>query len=104
MVQSQTECSAGSSDHDPRCDFGIHTTVLPAGSNQIGWLDIDTVFGIHSRTDLDPDYVQPLGLGFTSYEGLPVIPMVIQEHTNGNVGGVFGGVTPALWEVSYSSE
>lgn len=47
---------------------------------------------------------EPLGLGFTGYEGLPVIPMVVQEYTNGNAGGVFGSMTPALWEVSYSSE
>jgi hypothetical protein len=104
FVQSQTECVPGAADFDGRCDVGLVTTALPAASNQTGWLDVDTVFGVHFRDGLDPNYVQLLGLGFSEYEGLPVIPLVIQEYTNGNVGGVFGGVTPALWEVSYGSQ
>jgi hypothetical protein len=107
LVENSSECVPGAPGSDPRCDIGLVYTSLPAGAsgtaNQNGWLDIDTFFGVHFRNNLDPNYVQLLGLGFTEYEGLPVIPMVIQEYTNGNVGGVFGGVTPAYWEVGYGS-
>src|SRR5690606_30248153 len=107
LVETSDECTPGSPNQDPRCDIGIVYTSLPAGvsgnANQTGWLDIDTVFGVHGRSELNPDYVQLLGTGFTEYEGLPVIPLVIQEYTNGNVGGVFGNSVPALWEVSYGA-
>jgi hypothetical protein len=108
LVESSTECVPGSADFDPRCDVGLIFTSLPAGAsgiaNQTGWLDIDTFFSVHFKDNLNPDFVQLLGTGFTEYQGLPVIPLVIQEYTNGNVGGVFGGVTPALWEVSYGNQ
>lgn len=108
MVATGTECEPTSPDYDNRCDEGLVYTELPPpnfpGANETGWTDVDTYFGIHFRNNLNPTYVQLLGTGFSEYQGLPVIPLVIQEYTNGNVGGVFGSAVPALWEVSYGSQ
>lgn len=82
----------GGTGANPRADARIGT-----GDFTSGWALLDYVSdpqpggsGVHERTDLDPDRVGFIGVGADGFRGLPALTLVLQEYTNGNVGGAFG--------------
>lgn len=109
MVRSDAECDPASPLHDLRCDVGLDYANLPnhpeygGNANETGWVDIDTDFGLHFRTGLDPNFAQVLGLGVNEYRGMPMLAYVIQEFVNVAVQGVYGNMVPAMYEVAYGN-
>lgn len=92
LTRELTFLELGGSDANPRADARIAT-----GSFTSGWVLLDYVSdpqpggsGVHARTDLDPDRVGFIGVGADGFRGLPALTLVLQEYTNGNVGGAFG--------------
>lgn len=81
----------GGSGVNPRMDARIEV-----GAFSEGWVLLDFVSnpgggtGVHERTDLNPNRTTFLGVPASGFRGLPALTLVLQEHTNGNVGGSFG--------------
>ena len=74
---------------------------------QTGWLWLDlSIWG--DTTNLDHyvhlgsgDFFVHLGNLFDGYHGLPAISLALQEFSNGNVGGYYGAIFPAFYEVAW---
>jgi hypothetical protein len=73
---------------------------VDVGSFETGWMMLNYVAdpqpggsGAHQHTGLDPNRVGFLGVGASGFRGLPALTLVLQEYSNGNVGGAFGMAT-----------
>ena len=84
--------AVGGSVDNPRADARVD-----AGNFSSGWVALDYVSdpllggtGVHAHTGLDPDRITFIGVGADGFRGLPALTLVLQEYTNGNVGGSFG--------------
>ena len=95
----------GDSGISPRADLNFNTNF---NGNVSGWLDMnlisdtsDPATQVHQLLGLDPNLVDLLGSGWTGFQGLPTLTLILQEYFNGNVGGVFGNSVEAPYEVNY---
>jgi hypothetical protein len=69
------------------------------------WLDLsiyDDALGhyVHLVEGVDTLF-DHLGHYFWGYHGLPALSLALQEFSNGNVGGYYGAIFPAFYEVSW---
>ena len=87
---------------DSRADVALLTGSLPYGDS--GWVDLGLVTNpqgavLHRETVDDMD-LNIQGIPVLGYQGLPAIALVLQEFQNGNVGGTYGNLVPAIAETT----
>jgi len=86
---------------------------LPTGGFTEGWFWIDLYRdqnGLEKHVGVPMSWVDPawtlfefFGQLFTEYHGLPTLSIALQEFTNGNVGGAYGTMFPAFYQVDWVS-
>jgi hypothetical protein len=71
---------------------------------QNGWVWIDLYNAVHKATPtgLPGDLFGHLGLDFTTYYGMPTSSVALQEFSNGLVGGYYGDILPAFYQLNWT--
>jgi len=73
---------------------------------QTGWMWIDLYkntsgVGVHSALSRSDNVFGHLGNRFTGYNGMPALSLALQEFSNANVGGAYGVIFPAFYNIDW---
>jgi hypothetical protein len=84
--------------------MGVRNNVgWTTGGFKWGWVWIDLYDGVHMGQPYTDGGLLFAHLGslFSRYFGLPGVSLALQEYSNGSVGGVYGVIFPAFYEVQW---
>ena len=74
----------------------------PTGGFLSGWIWIDLYKAVHYATPVSLNTLWGhLGIDFNRYNGMPTLSLALQEFSNANVGGYYGVIFPAFYQVNW---
>ena len=86
-----------------------NNVAFSTGGFQSGWMWIDLFVEAnttlaHFAVPIDKPVWGHFGLDFTRYNGMPAIGLALQEFSNTSVGGAYGTIFPAFYQVDWIEE